>query len=1731
LRNARWLVRLLAGLVGAHCVPAQVITTVAGTVPSFPNKPLPATTSPISAIDGLAFDSTGNVYISDAIHNLVMRVTPDGTLSVVAGNGVRGYSGDGGPAVNAALASPEGIAIDSSGNLYVADSGNNRIRKVSNGIISTVAGNGRSDSVNNGDGGPATSAQVADPFNVAVDQSGNLYMTDLLSIRKVSNGIISTIAGNGRFGFSGDNGPATNAMISNPGNIAFDSLGNLYFADKGNNRIRKVANGIITTVAGNGTAGFGGDNGSAINAMLNQPYDLGFDASGNFYIADLLNNRVRKVSAGIITTVAGNGSSGLSGDNGPATAAALKPARIAVLPSGIFYVGGLAVVRKVVSGVVTTVAGAGGYEGGDGGPATLADIGYPYGIAVDAVGDLFIAGERIREVSNGIITTAAGSGATGYGGDNGPAGSALVYDPDGVAVDVAGNLYIADTSNNRIRKVAGGIITTIAGNGTSGYLGDNGPAMNAMLAAPESVAVDASGNLYIADTGNNRVRKISGGTITTVAGNGTGNILGDNGPAASAVLSDPNGVAVDRSGNVYIADSGHALVRKISNGIIATVAGGGTATGEGIPAASAQLNDPWGVAVDSTGAVYVSEYTGHRVRKIVNGIISTVAGNGAAGFGGDGGRATNAELLYPSGIAVDSAGNLYIADTQNSRIREVLVAPPTFQISSNSLSFAAAAAGAAAAVETVTLTSSVVGLNYSASSNQNWLTVAPSGGTMPAVLQITADPSLLPSGPYTGTITITAPDAAVVTQTIAVSFSVGGANPGKISLSSTSLAFSLTKGAAPGSQQITVSNQGAGSLRYSAVAATITGGGWLTVSGGSGVVTPSAPSVFSITANPGSLDVGTYSGSITVFSSDSGQLLTVPATMAITAPPQKILLSQLGFTFTAVAQGGAVPAQSLGILNTGAGELDYNVKATTSSGSGWLSVSSTSGTVARPFLDVSFVDVSIDAGSLPAGTYYGQIQVSSTGASNSPQTALVVLTVLPAGSNPGPDVRPRGLVFTGVAGGESPGSQNITVTDLGNSATTFGSSVAYVGAGSGWISYLPTNATVAPDQPVQVVVQPSFSNLASGAYRSAVTLLFDDGNVVVVNILAVIAPAGSALDRSPGEHPRVTGCTATKLLGEFTEFGFGATTPVGYPAAVVAKVLDDCGSPTTSGSVTVSFDNGDVPLPLVSLQNGTWENSWQPVHATSNVTMTLSARSNGLSGTAQSPPATLSAGQAPPILSGGPLAAATQTEGPLAPGDIVLIKGASLADGVESATSASKQLAGASVAIGSSLAQLLYADSSQIVGLVPADVPLNSQPSFVVSRDASLGFPSSMIIAAAHPAILSTDGSGRGQGAIYKLGGALPDGANPVKAGDPIVIYCTGLGLTDANGVATNTPAVTISGARAPVSYAGVALAQNYPSTGPPTILGGLAPATLGGLYQINATVPAGLPTGPAQVIIASAGQTSQSGVTMTIAGSGSGPGGPSILAGGIVNAASYAAVNGVGSPVAPGSLVAIFTSALSAQAASFTTATLPPALGGVSVTFGGFTAPMVQVVPTGAYPFVSAQVPFEALPAGQAAATVPVVITVNNVPSATVQTQIVATQPGIFTLNAQGTGQAVLVNLADYTIAAFSGSVPGAHPIPRGQSAFFYVTGLGAMTPSVADGSGSCPAANGLCNANAMPTVFVGGVQVQPTFAGQAPGYPGVGQINLTIPPTSPTGGSVSLVVKSADGNVTSNTATIAVQ
>ncbi|HEX7448619.1 MAG TPA: DUF4214 domain-containing protein [Pirellulales bacterium] len=679
--------------------PHSTIETVAGGV--LPND-LPAVDASISP-RAVAVNSSGDLFIADDTLNVVFEVNhATGIVTTVAGNGTAGFSGDGGPATVAELSGPQAIAVDSSGHLFIADQYNNRIREVdlATGVITTVAGDGQGYGSFGGDGGSAIDADISGPAGVAVDSSGDLFIADWGNdrIREVNRatGIITTVAGNGTAGFGGDGGQATAAELQMPAGIALDSLGDLFILDFGNNRIREVnhATGVITTVAGNGGLNFSGDGGLATDAQLNLPKGIAVDSSGDVFIASFFGARIREVdhTTGIITTVAGNGTSGFRGDGSPATMAELFfPTSVAVDSLGDLFIAdnGNNRIREVdyATRVIGTVAGNGTLDfSGDGGPAAAAEIAWPQAVAVDSSGDLFIAdalNSRVREISHatGVIATVAGCGTAGFSGDDGTATAAQLNAPQGVTVNSSGDLFIADSGNNRIREVnlATGIITTVAGNGSQGFSGDGGQATAAQLTYPEGIAVDSSGHLFIADALNNRIREVNlaTGIIATVAGNGTGGFSGDGGPATAAELDLPDGIAVDSSGDLFIADPNNRRVREVdlATRVITTVAGSGTQgyTGDGGPATAAELDPPTGVGVDSSGDLFIADPNNDCIREVnhATGVITTVAGTGTQGFGGEGGPASAAELARPQSVAVDSSGDLFIADQSNNRIREV----------------------------------------------------------------------------------------------------------------------------------------------------------------------------------------------------------------------------------------------------------------------------------------------------------------------------------------------------------------------------------------------------------------------------------------------------------------------------------------------------------------------------------------------------------------------------------------------------------------------------------------------------------------------------------------------------------------------------------------------------------------------------------------------------------------------------------------------------------------------------------------------------------------------------------------------------------------------------------------------------------------------------------------------------------------------------------------------------
>ena len=661
------LAALSAAVAGAQPADNWIIETVAGGGSSLGDGGA-ATAAQLNSPAGVAPDGLGNLYIADTSNNRIRKVDAAGVITTVAGDGTQGYGGDGGAATAAQLSSPAGVAPDGAGNLYIADRNNNRIRKVdAAGVITTVAGDGRRGY--GGDGGAAVAAQLNFPTGVAPDGAGNLYIADRNNnrIRKVdAAGAITTVAGDGTQGFGGDGGAAVAAQLNLPTVAAPDGLGNLYVADRNNNRIRKVdAAGVITTVAGDGAFGYGGDGGAAVAAQLNRPTVVAPDGSGNLYVADWYNHRIRKVdAAGAIITVAGDGTEGF---------------------------------------------------GGDGGVPTKAQLNYPTGVALDAAGNLYIAdagNDRIRRVtflpsiSAGGIALATGTPVVRrispnalisvFGQSFAPPGTLATIPTLNPAGRVAANLAATclEIAGERVPLFAvfphqinaqapHGLtpgparVDVVRGCGTPGErrakesvaVAPVSPAFFNFASNPDGrnpvVALHGGGPALVGPPGavaGAALTPAAPGEIVTLFGTG----FGPTEPALEAGRIP--GIQAPLAGEVSF------YFGSLEPPLIETVAGDGTEGygGDGGAATAAQLDWPAGVALDGAGNLYIADVDNNRIRKVdAAGVISTVAGDGRPGYSGDGGAATGRRLHWPRGVALDGAGNLYIADLGNHCIRKV----------------------------------------------------------------------------------------------------------------------------------------------------------------------------------------------------------------------------------------------------------------------------------------------------------------------------------------------------------------------------------------------------------------------------------------------------------------------------------------------------------------------------------------------------------------------------------------------------------------------------------------------------------------------------------------------------------------------------------------------------------------------------------------------------------------------------------------------------------------------------------------------------------------------------------------------------------------------------------------------------------------------------------------------------------------------------------------------------
>ena len=1487
MRRLCFLLSLELLVICDVCRPAEIaqssiITTFAGASLTFQGDGGPALNASISAFQQLSTDRSGNILFADTGNHVVSRLNADGTITVLAGNGISGFSGDGGPARSASLSFPSDAVMDSAGNLYIYDSVNLRIRRVTpDGVISTYAGIGLSGST--GDNGPANQARIQPNGKMTVDAAGTLYFTDPVNhlVRRITpDGTVATYAGNGKGTHSGENVQATQASLAlSQGALAIDGAGNLYISEDLSNQIRKVAaDGTITTLAGSGTAG--SKDGPALSAQFYTPYGLALDGSGNLFVADVSNGLIRKISAnGVVSTVAGSPIFGLSGDGGPALGASFRFAYgIAIGRNGNLYLddnGNFRVRMISGDGTIRTVAGNGQFRNTpDGTPASKGFISGPNFLSFDPSGRLLVAGSgdsTVRRINtDGSFQTIAGFGVQGVGlgqGDiyqlqyGGPATNTLLDTPRQAVADAQGNTYISDDSAGVVYRITpDGILNVFAGQvGVYKFGGDNIPATSSALVGPQGLALDGSGNLYIADPGNNRIRKVSpDGIITTFAGTGRAGFDGDSGPASQALLSFPQAIAFDPRGNLIIADRSNNRLRIVTaDGNIATIAGDGTraSTGNGGPALTASLNRPFALAVDSTGNIYFLEFGGVQVRRIsASGVISVVAGNGQSGFTGDGGPATLAAFGGADGLAVDANGNLYISDFNNDRVRVVLTTLPTVNTSPGSLSFLGTSGGVPSDPQPIAVSSSLAGLQVTAQSDSPWLKVPAGIAFAPGNIPVSTDPAKLDPGTYRGTVTLQSPGQAMALSTVNVTIRVNSGIDQKLTTDASALTFSLTSGGSPQRQSIQVLNAGGGQVTFHVLISGKASPG-ITASVQDGLVQPNLPATIAITADPALLPVGTNTASVQIVSA-IGQLVTVAVTVTVAPSPQRIALSQRGFTFTAVQGGGVTPPQTFAVVNLGPGTFSWSAKASTLSGSGWLAITPNSGSSSAT--SFGSVTASVNPAGLDPGVYYGLILISSDGAANSPQEVEVVLNLLAPEDSPGAVVGPSGLVFSAPAAGTDPSSQTFQITNLNPDDVPF--ALKAVPIGGEWLIAAPDNGTIPAASSITITVQPKVGKLAAGVYNGSIAMQI--GSIPrAVNVVFVVVPSAAS---GTSAARTAAACTPAKLYPVFTSFLQDFVIPASWPIPLEVKVVDDCGNPLTSGRVSVNFSNGDPQLSLLSLNDGRWQGTWfgrnvRPAQIT--VTTNADQDSPKLHGSLPYTGFLQSNPDVPSVNPGGVTASVPSAQVLVAPGTLISISGKAFAAGKSSASHLplTTDLSGTGVLLAGRSLPIIFSSAGLISAVIPYDLPVDSQYQLIVGRGDAVSGPETVTLAAAQPSVFRIDSTGSPNVAANIFNdltsgtpidkASIPP-ASPVKTGDKLVIYCTGLGAVDqpldpampapSTSVNTKNPVtVTIGGQTAAVSFAG--LVPGYT-----------------GLYQVNTTVPNTVAVGDnVPIVVSVLGQSS----------------------------------------------------------------------------------------------------------------------------------------------------------------------------------------------------------------------------------------------------------------------------------
>lgn len=925
---------------------------------------------------------------------------------------------------------------------------------------------------------------------------------------------------------------------------------------------------------------------------------------------------------------------------------------------------------------------------------------------------------------------------------------------------------------------------------------------------------------------------------------------------------NPIDIALDGRGNLLIVSNAPGLRQvNLTTGII-------TSLPVDLGPNGSQQN---GLAVDGQGSIYVSLRFPNQVGVIVGGRFIILAGSGQRGFFGDGGLATLARLNEPAGLAVDTDGNLYIADSQNARVRKVSAVSiiPVLAVSANSLLFTARQAQLPPSPQRLSVTGgNLVPLAWTAEvttqQGGNWLAVSPPSGTTPASLQVGVNPANLVPGTYQGAVRIVSPGASGSPQTISVTLTVQSTNPPAIGLSQQFLSFTaLQGGASPHSQSISLTNTGGGALNFALQTETSAGGAWLQVSASSAT----APATLTVRANSSTLAAGQYQGLITLRETTTGETRTLAVSLLVSRAVPILQVSQTGLLFLGVEGSLTLRPQTLTLQNRGQGVMSWRVTTSVPGGGDWLRATPESGLsdAANPQAAPS-VTVTVDPTRLRAGVSTGLLILTAEGAPNSPVVVLVLVSMQAPGSEPVGLLSPAGLIFTALAGSTAPLTQEVTVSTTGGRQLQFLAGVR-TQSGGNWLSLSPNTGTLlGSTESVALQVTASPAGLAAGVYVGVLTVSFGTGLVQDVAIALVVSAAASSSGVRSGAvllsepHPAAE-CSPTRLVPVETRLVQNFQSNLGWPTALLFQIVNDCGAKVSDATVVASFSNGDPALLLQNLRDGFYSGTWVPTRLNAQVTVTVNALHPTLGSAAVRLSGVLTSAATPLLFRNGAVSAASlKPFAPVAPGSLVSIFGQNFEPTPTEASELPlpRRLGGISAKLGEVELPLVFAGPGQVNAQVPFEIASGTTASLVVKKGDLFTAPEEVTLVPVQPAIFSVDMTGRGQGAILDAQFRLADETNPAAVGEAVQIFATGLGST-IPAVASGEPApdsplsrvvlpvrVTIGGRDAVVDFAG--LSPGY-----------------AGLYQVNARIPLGVAASPAVPVVITQNGIASNTVTLAV--------------------------------------------------------------------------------------------------------------------------------------------------------------------------------------------------------------------------------------------------------------------------